>query len=73
MPTVLVMKDLENRVLWAWSEAMKNIPLNLSRPTPTLIYPLDMDKSPNAIIGANYWRAQIEEKDTWQIQTKISL
>ncbi len=38
---------------------------------PNMICQLDMGKSRNAIIYANYWRAQIEEENRWQ--RKISL
>ena len=38
---------------------------------PSMLYQLDMGKSGYATIHADYWRAQIEEENRWQI--KISL
>ena len=38
---------------------------------PSMLYQLDMGKSWYATIHADYWRAQIEEENRWQI--KISL
>jgi hypothetical protein len=44
---------------------------HIPRYAPSMLYQLDMGKSWYATIHADYWRAQIEEENRWQI--KISL